>query len=175
MSSRTRSRVRAQKVAAGVTTVRIPRQRGQRGSQPFVVVVPERPSLTREVLSAAGRLLWRFRRPLIPTALALLALPVTGVLHMIAWWSGLLLAPVAIVPAVWLCLTQRRRPASGAVLAWRISLTTLATLSLAWAALASGFGPLAGPLELGWLLLLLTTQTVWLIVRRSSNPLKEKV
>jgi hypothetical protein len=34
-------------------------------------------------------------------------------------------------------------------------------------ALAAGFGPLAGPLALLWLLILITAQTVWLIIRPS--------
>lgn len=52
MSSRTRAR--GAKTAAGVHTIRIPRQRGRRGADPFVVVVPERPSLTREALAVVG-------------------------------------------------------------------------------------------------------------------------
>ena len=162
MSSRTRARG-----AAGVHTVRIPHQRGRRSAQPFVVVVPERPSLTREALTTIGSLLWRFRRPLAPTALALLAWPVTALLHAIAWWSGLLLAPAAAVPVLWLLVMQRRRAARSSVLAWRVGLALLATVTAAWAALASGFGPLAGPLPLFWLLTWLVAQTAWLIVRRS--------
>ncbi|MBK3564526.1 hypothetical protein [Streptomyces sp. MBT62] len=165
MSSRTRTR--SAKSAAGVTTVRLPRQRGRRSAQPFVVVVPERPSLTREALTAIGSLLWRFRRPLIPTALALLAWLVTALLHAIAWWSGLLLAPAAAVPVLWLLVMQRRRPARSSVLAWRAGLAVLATLTAAWTAFAAGFGPLAGPLPLFWLLTWLIAQTAWLIVRRS--------
>ncbi|WEO97849.1 hypothetical protein A6P39_029645 [Streptomyces sp. FXJ1.172] len=165
MSSRTRTR--GAKTAAGIHTVRIPRQRGRRATQPFVVVVPESPSLTREALGFAGRMLWRFRVALAPTALGLLALVVTAILHSIAWWSGLLLAPLAALPVLWLLVMQRRRPARTSVLAWRAGLTVLATVALAWAALAAGFGPLAGPLELIWLLIWLTAQTAWLIVRRS--------
>ncbi|MET8023838.1 hypothetical protein [Streptomyces avermitilis] len=165
MSSR--SRTRSVKSAAGVTSVHIPRQRGRRSAQPFVVVVPERPSLTREALVAIGALLWRFRRPLAPTALALLAFVVTALLHTIAWWSGLLLAPAAAVPALWLGIMQRRRPASGSVLAWRAALALLATVTGAWAALSAGFGPFAGPLPLVWLLLWLAAQTAWPIVRHT--------
>lgn len=165
MSSR--SRTRSVKTAAGVTSVHIPRQRGRRSAQPFVVVVPERPSLTREALAAVGGLLWRFRRPLAPTGLALLAFVVTAILHAIAWWSGLLLAPAAAVPVLWLGVMQRRRPASGSVLAWRIGLALLATTTAAWAALAAGFGPLAGSLELWWLLTWIAAQTAWLIVRHT--------
>jgi hypothetical protein len=155
------------KKAAGVHTVRIPRQSGRRGSAPFVVVVPERPSLTREALTALGGWLWRSRRALLPTVLAVLALVVAGLLHVIAWWSGLLLAPTAAGPLLWLLLMQRRRPATGSVLAWRIGLAALASSALAWLATAAGFGPLAGALELWWLLTLITAQTAWLIVRRT--------
>ncbi|MEG8277108.1 hypothetical protein [Streptomyces sp. AHA2] len=165
MSSRTRTR--PVKTAAGVHTVRIPRQRGRRGAQPFLVVVPEHPSLTREALGFVGRGLWSVRHALAPTGIAVLALAVTALLHVIAWWSGLLLAPLAAAPAVWLWIVQRRRPARSSTLVWRIALTVLATFASAWAALAAGFGPLAGPLALLWLLTLIAAQTAWLIVRRT--------
>ncbi|MBQ0847463.1 hypothetical protein J8N05_04375 [Streptomyces sp. BH-SS-21] len=166
MTSRTRPR-RAVKVPAGATTVRIPRQRGRRNAQPFVVVMPEQPSLTREALSVVGGLLWHFRSALAPTGFALLALVVTALLHVIAWWSGLILAPAAAAPLVWLLVMQRRRPAAGSALAYRIALAALTAASLAWLALAAGFGPLAGALEVWWLLTWLTAQTAWLIVRRT--------
>ncbi|MFB6934368.1 hypothetical protein [Streptomyces chartreusis] len=165
MSSRTRTR--AVKSGASVHTVRIPRQRGRRGSDPFVVVVPERPSLTRQALAGLGLMLWDHRRALAPTGFAVLALAVAGLLHALAWWSGLLLAPLATAPAVWFGIVQRRHSATGSTLAWRIALTVLATLASAWAALAAGFGPLAGPLEVVWLLTLIAAQTAWLIVRRT--------
>ena len=130
-------------------------------------MVPEHPSLTREALAAIGGLLWRFRRALAPTALALVAFVVTAILHAIAWWSGLLLVPAAAAPAVWLFLMHRRRPAGSSVLAWRVGLALLATTTAAWAALSAGFGPFAGALELWWLLTWLIAQTAWLIVRRT--------
>ncbi|MFJ4204873.1 hypothetical protein ACIP2Y_35310 [Streptomyces sviceus] len=160
MSSRTRSR------AAGVHTVRIPHQRGRR-SQPFLIVVPDRPSLTREVIGFLGRLLWTFRAALAPTALALLALVVTALLHLLGWWSGLILAPLAITPAIWFAVVQRRRPGHGSTLVWRIALALLATLIGAWAALAAAFGPWVGPLGLIWLIALIVAQSAWLIVRRT--------
>ncbi|MWA11204.1 hypothetical protein [Streptomyces sp. BA2] len=168
MSSRTRTR-RGVKVPAGATTVRIPRQRGRRRSaQPFIVVVPDRPSLSREAAGFLGRLLWEHRRALAPLTLAVLALPVTAVLHTLAWWSGLLLAPLAAGPLAWLLITQRRRPAADrGVLGWRIGLALLATAATAWLALGAAFGPLAGPLELLWLLTLIVAQSAWLIVRRT--------
>ncbi|MEU5202792.1 hypothetical protein [Streptomyces pseudogriseolus] len=165
MSSRIRAR--GAKTAAGVHTVRIPRQRGRRGAEPFIVVVPERPSLTREALAVVGGWLWRSRRALAPTALAVLGLAVAALLHVIAWWSSLLLAPTAVGPLAWLLVMQRRRPATGSVLAWRIGLAALISSSLAWLAVAAGFGPLAGALELWWLLTLITAQSAWLIVRRT--------
>ncbi len=165
MSSRIRAR--GVKTTASVHTVRIPRQRGRRGADPFVVVVPERPSLTREALAVVGGWLWRSRRALAPTALAVLGLAVAALLHVIAWWSALLLAPTAAGPLVWLLVIQRRRPATGSVLAWRIGLAALTSSALAWLAFAAGFGPLAGALELWWLLTLIAAQTAWLIVRRT--------
>jgi hypothetical protein len=159
--------MRAVKTAAGVHTVRIPRQRGRRAHDPFVVVVPERPSLAREALGFLGRALWRCRRALAPTAAFVLAFAVTAVLHVVAWWSALLLAPAAAVPLGWLLLTQRRRPARGSVLAWRVGLAVLAAAGLAWLALAAGFGPLAGPLELWWLFCLISAQMAWLVIRRT--------
>ncbi|WP_320782276.1 hypothetical protein [Streptomyces sp. CRN 30] len=165
MSARTRAR--GAKTAAGVTTVRIPRQRGRRRSDPFVVVVPERPSLTREALAVVGGWLWRSRHALAPTALAVAALAVAGVLHVMAWWSGLILAPGGAGPLLWLLLVQRRRPGTGAVLGWRITAAVLASSALAWLAAAAGCGPLAGALELWWLLTLITAQSAWLIVRRT--------
>ncbi|MEU9226123.1 hypothetical protein AB0D40_17320 [Streptomyces massasporeus] len=164
MSSRTRTR--SVKTAAGIHTVRFPRQRGRR-SDPFVIVVPERPSLTREALGLVGRGLWTFRRALAPTGLSVLAFLVAGLLHLIAWWSALVIAPIAAVPAVWLLVMQRRRPARAAALGWRIGLAVLATAAAVWLALAAGFGPLNGTLALLWLLILITAQTAWLTVRPS--------
>ncbi|MEU1558197.1 hypothetical protein ABZ517_36620 [Streptomyces scabiei] len=165
MSSRTRTR--AVKTAAGVHTVRLPRQRGRRSAQPFVIVVPERPSLTREALGFVGRMLWRFRVSLAPTGLSVLAFVVAALLHVTAWWSSLVVAPLAALPVAWLLVMQRRRPARGATLGWRIGLSVLATLAAVWLALAAGFGPLAGPLPLLWLLIWITVQSVWFFVRPS--------
>ncbi|MEU0109675.1 hypothetical protein ABZ313_30545 [Streptomyces sp. NPDC006251] len=162
-----RTRTRKVKTAAGVHTVHIPRQRGSRRAQPFVVVVPEHPSLTREALGFLGRTLWTARRALAPTGLAVLALAVTALLHAVEPWSGLVLAPATAATALGLVFVQRRRPARGTTFAWRVGLAVFAAITCAWAALAAGFGPLAGPLELIWLLTWLTAQTAWLIVRRT--------
>lgn len=148
-------------------TVRIPNQRGRRSAQPFVIVVPERPSLSREAAGFLGRALWSARRALAPMGLALLAFALTGLLHAIAWWSGLVLAPVAVAPALWLGITQVRHPAKGWPLVGRAGLALLATLALVWLTLAALFGPLAGPLELWWLLSLIGAQTSWFFVRRT--------
>ncbi|WP_405536390.1 hypothetical protein [Streptomyces sp. NBC_00075] len=129
--------------------------------------MPERPSLTREFAVFVGRLLWCFRVSLAPTGIALATFVVTALLHALAWWSALVLAPAVAAPIAWLAFVQRRHPAHRTTLAWRIGTAALATLALGWAALAAGFGPLAGPLELLWLFLLLPAQAAWLIVRRT--------
>ncbi|MGW2416434.1 hypothetical protein ACWCV5_30300 [Streptomyces tubercidicus] len=162
-----RIRTRGGRAAASVHTVHIPRQRGRRGAQPFVVVVPERPSLSREALGFLCRALWKSRRALAPTGCAVLAFAGTALLHAMAWWSGLVMAPLAVAPALWLGLVHFRRPTQGSAALWRVGLALLATAAFAWAALAAGFGPLAGPLELVWLLTWIAAQTAWLIVRRT--------
>lgn len=164
MPSRTRTRV--QKVPAGVQTVRIPGQRGRRGEQ-VVIVVPERHSLTRQLLGGLALMAWDHRRTLAPIPLAVLALGVAWILHTVAWWSGVVLAPAAIAPLVWIAIMQRRRSASGATLAWRIGLSIASTVASGWLAAAAIFGPFFGPLELLWLLILIAAQTVWPIVRRT--------
>ncbi|WP_327662424.1 MULTISPECIES: hypothetical protein [unclassified Streptomyces] len=169
MTSRTSSRARAAKVPAGATVIKMPRQRRSgRRAQPFVVVVPEHPSLTRRLTEWLFLALWDHRRALAPSVLALAAFPFTALLHALAWWSGLLLAPAAAAPLVWLLVMQRRHPASDrAVLGWRIGLALLGTTAVAWASLAAAFGPLAGPLPLLWLLITAAAQTTWLIVRHN--------
>ncbi|MFF7748795.1 hypothetical protein ACFZCP_05970 [Streptomyces sp. NPDC007971] len=164
MSSRTRARLR--KTAAGVHTVRIPRQRGRRSHQPFVVVVPERPSLLAELGSALALAVWDRRRPLAPLLLSVLALPLTGLLHWWAWWSGLLLAPLVAAPAGWLVFALKRRPAGRSVLLWRVGLTVAATSVLLWLALAAALGPLSGPLLVLWLVNTLAAQASWLFIHR---------
>lgn len=164
MSSRTRTRV--QKVPAGVQTVRIPGQRGRRGEQ-VVIVVPERHSLTRQLLGGLALMAWDHRRTLAPIPLAVLTLGVAWILHTVAWWSGVALAPAAVAPLVWLAIMQRRHPASGSTLAWRIGLSIASTIAAGWLAAAATFGPFSGPLELLWLLILIAAQTAWPIARRT--------
>ncbi|GGP37250.1 hypothetical protein [Streptomyces melanogenes] len=145
----------------------IPPRRGRRSAQPFVIVVPEAPSLAREAFGFLGRLLWRFRGALAPTGFAVLALVVTALLHLLGWWSGAVLVPLAAGPVVWFAIVQSRHPARRSALVWRIALAVLATLAGTWVALAAWFGPLAGPLALVWLITLIAAQSAWLIVRRT--------
>ncbi|MFI7093417.1 hypothetical protein [Streptomyces lydicus] len=162
-----RTRPRAVKVPAGAHSVHIPRQRrGHSSAQPFVVVIPERPSLLREAAGFLGLWLWDNRRSLAPLALATVAAGVAAVLHLWAWWSGLVLAPVAAAPLVWLLIAQHRHPVPPSVLRWRLGLAVAAAAAVAWLALAAGFGPLAAPLPTVWLVLTAAGQVGWLIVRR---------
>ncbi|MGY4968475.1 hypothetical protein ACWGCC_04490 [Streptomyces nigrescens] len=164
-----RTRPRAVKVPAGAASVRIPRQRrGRSSAQPFVVVIPERPSLLSQIGRFLGLWLWDHRRSLAPLALAVTAAGVAALLHVWAWWSGLVLAPVAAAPLVWLLIEQHRRPVPPSVLRWRLGLAVAAAAALAWLALAAGFGPLATPLPTIWLVLTVAAQVGWLILRRKS-------
>ncbi|WP_394432509.1 hypothetical protein [Streptomyces sp. SGAir0957] len=171
MPSRTSSRRRTAKVPAGATVINLPRQRRTgRAGQPFIVVVPTHPTWKQRLAAATGRAIWNQRRALIPTFGALFVLPLTALLHALAWWTGLVLAPLAAGPLVWLLTMQRRRPAGErTVLAWRLALALLTTATLAWTALAAAFGPLAGPLGVLWLLLWTLAQTGWLIVRHTAR------
>ncbi|MEU2606846.1 hypothetical protein [Streptomyces albus] len=158
-------RTRTVKVPGG--TVRIPRQRGHR-SQPIIVVTPERPSVSRRLLGFLAVRLWEHRGALAPLVVAVAVWPLAALLHWWAWWTGLLLAPVAAVPLVWLARVQRHHPdALTAAVRWRTVLALLTAVAGAWTALAAAFGPLAGPLETCWLVIFAAVQTVWLIVRRS--------
>lgn len=144
------------------------RGRTRRTRQPYVVVMPEhRRSLTGRAAGAVVLLAWDHRRALAPTGLALLAFLLTAVLHTLAWWCGLVLTPAALAPLVWLAIVQRSHPEVGSALAWRIALSIVSTLAGGWVALATTVGPLAGPLEIWWLLALIGSQTAWLIVRRT--------
>lgn len=164
------SRTRTRRAAAGVHTVKIPHQRG-RGAEQLIVVVPPRQSMARR---AGGRLAlaaWEHRQALAPTFAAVLAFNLAALLHALAWWSGLILAPAALAPVVALAIVQRRHPVRGAALTWRIGLTAASTFTAAWLALAATFGPLFGPharpLCIVWLLALIGAQTTWPLVRRT--------
>ncbi|MCI3930196.1 hypothetical protein [Streptomyces sp. AN091965] len=163
------SRTRTRKTSSGVHTVRIPRGRGRRG-QPFVVIVPERPTLTLEALGvAACGYLWRARTSLYPTVLAVLGFVLAAVLHVLAWWSCFLPGAGVVAPLAWLAVAQRSDPAAGAELALRAALASALTLAALWLTAAMAFGPTTGPLELIWLLALIGAQAIWLIIRRTSN------
>lgn len=162
-----RTRPRNVKVPAGAHSAHIPRQRrGRSSAQPFVVVIPQRPSLLGQIGRFLGLWLWDNRRSLAPLALAVVAVGVAAVLHLWAWWSGLVLAPVAAAPLVWLLIAQHRRPVPQSVLRWRLGLAVTAAAAVAWLALAAGFGPLVAPLPTIWLVLTVAAQVGWLIVRR---------
>ncbi|GHG82781.1 hypothetical protein [Streptomyces griseocarneus] len=173
MSSRTRSH----KVRAGSSTVRIPRQsRWRRSSTPFVVVVPERPPLSLELLAWFARLLWRHRIRLAPLALATAAWPLTALLHALAWWSGLLFAVAAVLPLGWMVHVNAHRPAGQSASRWRLMSAAVITAAMGWLALAASFGPTTDPLPLTWLLITITTQTGWSVLRRmpASRPASRK-
>lgn len=167
MTTRTHTRVRVVKTGAGAATFRVPRTRGLRGSAPYVVVVPERPSFTHEAAAALLRWLWCRRGGFTPTGVALGAFLLGVVLRLIAPWAVFLLVPLAVVPLAWLALVHRARPARGGALAWRAGLTALAVSALAQLAAAVALGPLAGELSVWWLLNLLVAQTAWPVLRRT--------
>ncbi|WP_405807457.1 hypothetical protein OG729_20100 [Streptomyces sp. NBC_00210] len=173
-----RTRIRTAKVPRGTTAIRIPRQGrrriGRRAAQPIVLVVPEQPSLGARAAAAAGGWLWDRRGSWAPTAIALAAFLAAAIVHALAWWSGLVLAPATAAPLIWLLRTNRQRPAGDpSVRRWRNGLVLLATTATAWAALALAFGPTAGPLELLWLISTIAAQTLWLRSRRTPDPTEE--
>ncbi|WP_307842923.1 hypothetical protein [Streptomyces triculaminicus] len=131
-----------------------------------MIVVPERIPLSHELLFFIGRKLWAHRRGLLPLLLALAVLLTTALLHAMAWWSGLVLAPVAAAPLVWLVTVHRRYPTERATVRfWRVALALLSTTALAWAAMAAAFGPLTGPLGGWWLALVIAAHLVWFVAR----------
>jgi hypothetical protein len=134
---------------------------------PYVVVVPERPSLTHEAAATLLRWLWRSRAALAPTGTAVGAFLLGVLLHLLAPWAVYLLAPLAAVPLVWLLVAHRARPAHGPALAWRTVLVVLAVSTLAQLAAVVAQGPLADGLGVWWLLNLLVAQTVWPVLRRT--------
>ncbi|MFH8787563.1 hypothetical protein [Streptomyces roseoverticillatus] len=163
-------RTRASTPSARVTTVHIPQQRGRRQDAPFVVVVPERPSLLARAAAAVGWWLWRTRRSWVPTGAAVLLLPFTGVVHLMAPHAGSVLAVVAALPVLWLAAASRKRPAPGkSVLRWRVTITAVITALTGWTALAVFYGPFAGPLPWLWLLVAGAAQGAWSLLRRPSS------
>ncbi|WP_405658208.1 hypothetical protein [Streptomyces sp. RK9] len=161
------------KVPAGATTVRIPRQRGRR-QQSFLLVVPERPTLSSQALRTVGRLLWHHRMALLPTGLAVLSLIATAVLHALAPWASVLVATVGLLPLI-LLLTPS--PYRGRLAdenrAWKWGAASVAAVVGLWAGLAILLGPLAGPLEVLWFLGLLAVNGLWFTVRRMTSKEKD--
>ncbi|QIB44878.1 hypothetical protein [Streptomyces aureoverticillatus] len=173
MSSRTRPRARTVKVPAGATTVRIPRQRGRR-QQSFLLVVPERPTLSSQALRTAGRLLWRHRLALLPTGLAVLSLIVTAVLHALAPWASVLVATVGLLPLIMLLTpSPYRRRLADENRAWKWGAAAVAAVVGLWSGLAILLGPLAGPLEVLWFLGLLAAHGLWFALRRMTAKEKD--
>ncbi|MFB7261076.1 hypothetical protein ACFCXH_02800 [Streptomyces nojiriensis] len=162
MSRRTRTHT----AKGDAPTIRIPRQRGRRQGPQVIVVVAEEPTLTARATAATGRWVWKHRRTWAPTGLALLLLPVTGIVHLITPWAALVAAPAAAVPLMILGWKAKGRPVgTPAAGARRIALAVLALASLAWLALALWFGP-AEPVLMGlWSLITLDAQITWLFAR----------
>ncbi|WP_262063955.1 hypothetical protein [Streptomyces sp. STR69] len=167
---------RTRKVSYGGTrTAHVPRTR-RRDAQPIVLVVPERPTLTQRAMRALGTWLWETRRSWAPTGIAVAAFLATGIVHVLAWWTALVLAPAVAVPFGWLTwVGNRRQTDDRSVRRWRRTVAALATTATAWAALSVAFGPLARPLPLLWLALAITAQVLWLRTRRAAAtaPIEE--
>ncbi|MCI3930267.1 hypothetical protein [Streptomyces sp. AN091965] len=154
------------KVSAGATTVRIPRQRGRRQDS-FLLVVPERPSLTARALHTVGLLLWRQRLALLPTATAVLLLLLAAILHVLAPWAGVLVAVAGLLPLLVLAIPPLRRRVKGGERSWQWAAAAAAAVVGLWTALAILLGPLCGPLGVLWFLGLLGAQGAWFVLRRS--------
>ncbi|MET8808139.1 hypothetical protein [Streptomyces sp. NPDC004546] len=170
------NRTRARKVAyGGARTVHVPRTR-RRDAQPIVLVVPERPTLAQRAFRAIGVWLWETRRSWAPTGMAVAALLASGVVHVLAWWTAIVLAPAAGIPFGWLAWMNLRHPADDrSIRRWRRALAALCSVTAAWAALAVGFGPLTRPLPLIWIALTVTAQVLWLRTRHTAKtaPIEE--
>ncbi|MFJ2749776.1 hypothetical protein [Streptomyces sp. NPDC087297] len=167
MSRRTRTHT----AKGAAPTVHIPRQRGHRQGPQIIVVVSDELTLTRRATAASGRWLWKHRRTWAPSGLALLLLPLTGIVHLITPWAALVAAPAAAVPLAVLGWKANRTAAAGtpAERARRTSLAVLALATLTWLCLALWFGP-AEPVLMGlWSLITLHAQTTWLFARLRST------
>ncbi|MFE0037437.1 hypothetical protein [Streptomyces sp. NPDC059015] len=120
--------------------------------------------------------MWARRTSWAPTGIALAALINAAIVHALAWWTGLVLAPTTAAPLVWLWWTSQHRPAADrSVRRWRRGLALLGIAATAWAALGVAFGPTAGPLELLWLIIAIAAQTLWTRARRNTDPTEETV
>ncbi|WP_327386670.1 hypothetical protein [Streptomyces sp. NBC_01207] len=167
MSRRTRTHT----AKGAAPTVHIPRQRGHRHGPQIIVVVSDEPTLTARATAATGRWVWKHRRTWAPTGLAILLLPVTGVVHLITPWAALVAAPAAAVPLAVLGWKAKGRPVrTPAEAAWLTILAALATAGLTWFSLALWAGPFMPVLMGLWSLTTLAAQVIWLISRRSTKP-----
>ncbi|MFF4424898.1 hypothetical protein ACFY04_29705 [Streptomyces sp. NPDC001549] len=166
MSRRTRTHT----AKGAAPTVHIPRQRGHRQGPQIIVVVSDDPTLTQRAAAASGRWVWKHRRTWAPTGLAILLLPVTGIVHLITPWAALAAAPAAAIPLAIQGWKAKSRPAgTPAERARRTSLAVLALASLTWLALALWVGP-AEPVLMGlWSLITLHAQITWLFARLRST------
>ncbi|MET9695593.1 hypothetical protein ABZY31_01500 [Streptomyces sp. NPDC006529] len=152
--------------SAAPHTVHIPRQRGKQGPQ-VIVVVSEPPTLTARATAASGRWVWKHRRAWAPTGLAVLALMVTGVVHLIEPRTAWVLAPLALAPvAVWAWITRRRPATSRTTMTWRALTSAGAAGVVAWVPVAIWFSPTHPAVALSWALLTLAAQLAWSIAGR---------
>ncbi|MGP3952632.1 hypothetical protein [Streptomyces sp. 7N604] len=157
------------------TTVHIPRQRGRRSRHtPFVVVVPHQPTWAGRIAEAAGRALWKHRRTLLPTWVAIGAGLAVTIAHLTAPWLALPLALAAAAGPGWLAWAHRWRPSTSTLVRrWRYGIAAAVLVAGTWAAASVGFGPTAGLLEVLWLLQTITAQTVWFRMRAATARLAE--
>ncbi|MFD7986846.1 hypothetical protein ACFV4M_26170 [Kitasatospora indigofera] len=168
-----RSRVRT-------TKVQLPRQRGQRGpsahvidlgrgTAPVVVVVPERPTLGRQLAYATGSALWRHRAAWAPTWAGIGVFTVAGLLAVTAPTAGIVFAvPAVVVPAGW-AVARRWHPRSAVrrrARALRLPVLT-GSAGLAWLAVACLLGPANWPLFGLWAAATATGQGAWWRSRRT--------
>ena len=169
-----RSRIRT-------TKVQIPRQRGRRGAPaahvidlgrgttPLVVMIPERPTLTRQLAYATGAVLWRHRAAWAPSWGALGLFAASGLLSVAAPAAGIVLAvPALLVPAGW-AIVRRWHPRSAVRRRARaLRLPVLVSCSaLAWTAAAVLAGPANWPLFGLWLAGTAAGQAAWWRSRRA--------
>ncbi|GGV04025.1 hypothetical protein GCM10010495_14600 [Kitasatospora herbaricolor] len=168
-----RSRVRT-------TKVQLPRQRGRRGpsahvidlgrgAAPVVVVIPERPTLGRQLAYATGSALWRHRAAWAPTWGALGLFTAAGLLSVAAPAAGIVLTvPALLVPAGW-ALVRRWHPRSAVRRRARaLRLPVLLTSAVAlWTGAACLFGTINWPLFGLWAAATATGQAAWWRSRRT--------
>ncbi len=175
-----RSRIRT-------TKVQIPRQRGRRGAPaahvinlgrgttPLIVMIPERPTLARQLAYAMGSALWRHRAAWAPTWGALGLFTAAGLLSVTAPAAGIVLAvPALLVPAGW-AVIRRWHPRSAVrrrARALRLPALLAGAVAL-WTGAACLFGPVNWPLFGLWAAATAAGQAAWWRTRRivAAKPL----